>query len=214
VSGEVNVNKTGFIPGEIMVINASVDNLSNTKIHKTKLNLKRKLSLKSRTKTRSFSDIILTEDYEGIGKRKSLTLNNKPLQLPLDVAPTGLPNCSIIGLEYVLELEGVVKGCHGNLRVPARVFFASYSGLPNIPVVSYIPVAPVGYGEPTAPAIGGAPAVGVYPAGETQQTEPSASLPPSYQEASADANGAAAPPAAGSYYDWNQSAFTYNSSAT
>lgn len=219
INGEVNVNKTGFIPGETAIINANIENLSNTKIEVTKLNLKRVVKLKSRSKSRTFSDKPITIEYEGCAARRTLSLNNKEMQLPADFAPTQLPFCNIIFPEYVIELEGHINGCHINLTVPCSIFVASMAMLPPMPPVGLAPaVGPVppplpGPVHDQPPGYNSAAVSGAEPPAPSYQSvmgteegkQPHA--PVAYDNPTMP--GGTAPPA-GQYYDWNQSAFTYN----
>jgi len=220
INGEVACNKTGYMPGEIVVVNATLENLTNTDLPFTKINLKRNVKLKARGKTRTFSDIPIKQEFEACNKRKTLNLNNKSVQLPVDMAPSYLPHCNIIHPQYVIELEGQVSGCHINLRVPCEVFIGS-----ALPVVAM----------PTLPAAASTGLPPAYPGVVPENTNG----PPAYQPAD-NTNGVSntsyqpdqpLPPALTTnpltgqplnmnqpgtgnqndqYYDWNKSAFTYN----
>jgi len=221
LNGEVACNKTGYVPGEVVVVNATLENLTNTDLPFTKINLKRNVKLRARGKTRTFSDIPVKQEFEACNKRKTLNLNNKSVQLPVDMAPSLLPNCNIIFPQYVIELEGQISGCHINLRVPCEIMVGS----PLQPAVA-MPTMPTS--EPPAysnapPAYPSEP-VGVSNANYQpdqplpQQvppaltTNPLTGQPLNMGAASGAQSGAGGASGAqnGEYYDWNKSAFTYN----
>jgi len=175
ITAEIQLNKTGFVPGETVYCNINIENLSNTELVVTKLNLKRSVFLQSRTKGRTWSDIPVKLDQPGCKSRKTLVLNNVPFQLPVDLAPSMLPFCAIIKPNYFLELEGEIDGCHINLRAPCQLFIAGVN-----------PTGP-GYAQPVASD---------QPPSYQPLAQPSA---PAYQP-----TGYQPPPTNGGYYDWNK----------
>jgi len=183
------LDKTLFSPGETVIINANIENLSNTPIQVTNLNIRRKVKLKSAIKSKHFSDILLTFPFESCSERSSLNLNNKQIQLPPEIAPTDLPNCSIIIPEYYAELEGVINGCHINLRVYAKMIIGASIPLSFAPP----PNAATVYSEPPAYNVASTGSMFETPSSTAPTAPPADDKPPN-----------------GSYYDWNQPAFTYS----
>jgi len=182
ITAEIQLNKTGFVPGETVYCNINIENLSTTELIVTRLNLKRSVFLQSKTKGRTWSDVPVKLDQPGCKSRKTLVLNNVPFQLPVDLAPTMLPFCGIIKPNYFLELEGEIDGCHINLRAPCQLFIAGVA-----------PTGP-GYAQPVASD---------QPPSYQPLTQPSA---PGYQPSGYQPNGyqPSAPPTNVGYYDWNK----------
>jgi len=126
INTEMNLNRTGFVPGEAILININIENLSKTDIRGTRLWLERRVVLKAEQNTKVEDDRIVQLNTEGCRRGDTKSLVNQALQIPLGMAPTDLPYCNIIQVVYKVRAEVVVAGCHTNLQMTAPIFIASF----------------------------------------------------------------------------------------
>lgn len=115
----VSIPYGGYAAGQSINMLIEVVNQSNVEIERTRIRLKRFTNYTSstpETKTRSESTTILEIFREGIkeGERKRMECS---LLLPSILTNSNGRFCRVVRIEYVLQVEGVVGGCHSNPKV-------------------------------------------------------------------------------------------------
>nr|CAB3223206.1 arrestin domain-containing protein 3-like [Phallusia mammillata] len=213
IEGKVNTDRIGYVPGEFININASIENNSSTTLEGSSYDLVQMVTQHSTRKSRSFPVTLVSGRGPGCGSHTSAHLSNQRLQIPA-LPPSPLRFCNIIDIRYFVQLCVETPTCHINLRVPApieigtiplRSTMGNMATPPEVAETSFQPV-------PTAPI----PNTTEY-APQPQPTNFQAP-PPSYSaatavniETKATYEGTATTFAPQyNYYDWSQSAFTYN----
>jgi len=154
ITAEIQLNKTGFVPGETVYCNINIENLSTANLTNTRLNLKRSVFLQSKTRGKYWNDCLTKLDLYECKKGNVLVLNNVPFQLPVDLAPSMLPFCSFIKPNYFLELEGEINGFQTSFRASCQLFIAGVNQTePDSaePVVSYQQQNYQPFTEPSVP---------------------------------------------------------------
>nr|XP_026690174.1 uncharacterized protein LOC100182640 [Ciona intestinalis] len=153
---------------------------------------------------------------EPISSNQRRTLRNEATLTIPDVVATGLKYCNIIDVTYTLQVYVFICLCGATMNLqPMTVTIGSkMSDETEQTQIQAQPTAPQyefsAYLPPTTsvPASQPSDIVGVSLGPGKVNYEPP---PPSYGEAMAkDTYNPSAPPAPTQYYDWSQSAFTYN----
>uniref|UniRef100_H2Y4Z2 Arrestin C-terminal-like domain-containing protein n=1 Tax=Ciona savignyi TaxID=51511 RepID=H2Y4Z2_CIOSA len=211
ITAQVHIDRMGFVPGEFISINASVENGSTSKLPGTSASIIQQVIFKATTKSRTLSNTVIEMNGLGMDGGKSLQWTNERLQIPA-IPPSMLQYCNIIDIQYFLQFMVVTPGTSINLRtkIPLQIGSIPLQGL-----------TPYSVALPSAP-----PMPGAFPTGETPAPQPPPSdfqpPPPSYMAAVGgevdikddDDNehmmGGTTFAPQYTYYDWSQSAFTYN----
>jgi len=202
IKTQVTLDRNTYKPGETITFNATIENLSSTNIYSILVSLTRNVKLVSHTKTRTFSDVVLSVGYGSCSAGQPLYLTNKQITLPIDIAPSTLPYCNIIDVDYILEFKANFNGCNMAQKIPLQVIIGAIvpgqpaMGQPLGPPAVGQPLGPPAVGQPLVPpAMGqplGPPAMG-QPLGPPATVEPSAPYQPSND---------AQFPSTGGYYNW------------
>lgn len=115
---DIEIDKTGYVSGESILVNASIDNKSNTKIMYCDILLFQESVYSgqfirpgkpSHAKERSHKDIICHVRQPGVEKRTTARWDNIAVHVPC-VPATGLDGCSIIDTSYYLKIRLVPPG--------------------------------------------------------------------------------------------------------
>ena len=176
LSMEINVNKTGFVPGETIYINGFIDNKSNTKIKHCEVKLFQKVEYKASSSsitgggilhsggaTNSARKLIQELQQPGLEPKSSEKWVNLAFHIP-SAPPTGLDGCSIINLSYQMQIRVVPPGMHFSLDKDFPVFIGNIPlrdiAMPGQPQTGYPQQMPgqgsAGYSPQPMPGQGGA----------------------------------------------------------
>nr|XP_002129778.1 arrestin domain-containing protein 3-like [Ciona intestinalis] len=207
IAAEVHIDRTGYVPGEFIAVNANVENGSSSKLPGTSASIIQSVTFKTTRKSRTRSNTVVEINGQGMDAGKSLQWNNERLQVPA-LPPSMLRFCNIIDIQYHLQFTVVTPGTSINLRLnlPIQLGTIPLQGLTPYsihPPMGSFPVSspPV---EPSAPppptyepppptymaAVGGE--VNIRDEDDNEHIVGGTSYAPQY-----------------TYYDWSQSAFTY-----
>ncbi len=117
LSAEVTTNKTGFVPGEAILVQVTVDNQSNRVVKEASIHLKQRVTFyglkHGRGMQHSEKDInviayVNLPDEVKPGENKSW--KNQEISIPSDLPPSDLMNCTIIDISYSLLFNLVPRG--------------------------------------------------------------------------------------------------------
>ena len=100
------LTKAGYVPGETIVFNASIDNRSKDPIKSVEAYLDQRTTFIGGVGSRIHHNKIVSALYTGatIGPGTLGNWSNVPFQIPI-VCPSLLDTCRIIKLEYILTLN-------------------------------------------------------------------------------------------------------------
>lgn len=171
----INLPKSGFVPGESILITIEVDNHSNVTIESVEVKLREKLTFISRF---PHSD----EEYDSntVYKHKFNTRvaanQNKILQTDFYLDPEYnwklMNRCGIINCEYVIETEAEASGCHVNascekfITIGTEPFDMTIEGFEPIVPLAPMPIMSENYGmidQQPLPTYNGTEAFGPSP---------------------------------------------------
>lgn len=103
ISALVMLPKSGFVPGEVILMKADVDNMSNRAMNRTQVRIIQKVRYQATDAMKMAENRILHANQGEIPPGESQTWNNYPLHLPA-LPPSGPRGCSIIQISYHLEV--------------------------------------------------------------------------------------------------------------
>lgn len=112
ISAVIHTNRTGFVPGEMIVFNAEIDNQSNRQINGSKLRLVEHVHYVTQRKTKSETKVVVEIDpgtsdmWEGVVMR-----------IPAVLQTNLAGNCRIIKIKYELEFHVIPSGMSSALVV-------------------------------------------------------------------------------------------------
>ncbi|CAH1233700.1 ARRDC3 [Branchiostoma lanceolatum] len=174
---QVQTDRTAYCPGETVQMRGNIENNANEKVTHVTAKLIQVVSFHATSKSRSSSSTLSKTECQGCAEGQSSQVQMS-LTIPA-IPPSSLRYCSIIDIDYALEISGHIDGAHTSMDMtfPIKIGF--------IPLRSYYPSAPSFPAPPAAPA---AP----YPPGADAAYPPAAGMP--YPPA-----GDAAYPPAGGY---------------
>nr|CAB3223182.1 arrestin domain-containing protein 3-like [Phallusia mammillata] len=194
IEGTIATDRSAYVPGEFITISGSIENHSSTDLTGCQYSIFQQVTQRATRKTRSFPVEIVTNNGPGCKRHSSAQISNQRIQIPA-LPPSPLRFCNIIDIRYYVQLCVETPTCHINLRIPAPI------GIGTVPLqmAGRMP-------QPSAPPM------------STEDHAAEYAPPPSYSaatavniETKATYEGTATTFAPQyNYYDWSQSAFTYN----
>ncbi|XP_077969933.1 arrestin domain-containing protein 3-like [Styela clava] len=227
IEAEFHTDRSGYVPGEYILINAAITNSSNSKVKYTSAQLMQNVTYHATTKTRNDSRVVNTITGPGVGKRATENWTNERLQIP-PLPPSELLHCRIIDISYSVIFQAHLRTCAVDMRLYAPITIGTipirslqmYGNQPPQPIgiepLAVTPSAPPNESFPPNPLPNPEQATSAYPTPGTFNLPP-----PSY--ASATGGGAIIKDDDDgytmgdtsftpqyTYYDWNQSTFTSN----
>ncbi|TRY73991.1 hypothetical protein TCAL_05534 [Tigriopus californicus] len=104
ISALVMLPKSGFVPGEAILLEADVDNMSNRLMNRTQARLIQTVRYQATDASKVVENPILKADQGQIPPGESQTWNDHPLRIPA-LPPSGPRGCSIIHISYKLEFH-------------------------------------------------------------------------------------------------------------
>lgn len=147
----VSLPQSGYVPGQVVPILAEIDNISNVAISNVHFSFQKIIAYHSQSPRRETKRevVVLQKMQIGAVEAGGSKTFNQPLTLPA-LPPSNLTNCSLIDLDYEIQVECVVSGMHTNLttKIPLTIgtipLMNGAAGAPSAPVESPAdaPVAP------------------------------------------------------------------------
>lgn len=168
---------SGYVSGQDIPVTIEIDNASNVTVRDVICKLKKLITFISKEPYGSKREEAITVGeivFDGVLPNGSNTAT-RFLKVP-PVPPSALDNCSIIDLSYYMKVVAEVDGCHANLKTSTPIIIGT------IPLVSYQPAFQTWGSTPAGTISSGSGPGWNVPSGDT-------SLPPSYAEISAPAQG-------------------------
>nr|XP_002123090.1 arrestin domain-containing protein 3-like [Ciona intestinalis] len=217
ITAVVRADRTGYVPGEFITINATAENGSTRKLKLTRASVVQKvrfMAVAPHKKTRTWRKSMADVEGPAVTRRQTIHWNNERIQIPA-LPPSELRNCNIMNIEHYLEFRVVLPRLSKDLcvKVPIK--------LGTVPLQGITPYSQL---PPTMPQPGGEIPLQPTATAPTPQPMPPAYQmpPPSYMAVVGgevaikdddDNNhmmGGQSFAPQYTYYDWSQSAFTYN----
>lgn len=170
ISAMFRIDRTGYVPGDAILLNAEIKNDSNRTMNSSKVRLIMSTAYHATTKTRTVTNEVTSVRHGPIEPYGSDVWSGDRLHIPA-IPPSYLVGCSIIDIRYILLLEVDPAGPAFDLEVPLEIIIGT------IPLRTYVPTyAPQAYPQPVgAPPLGGAEGGTVSPSAPDLP-------PPSYAE--------------------------------
>ncbi|XP_075239427.1 uncharacterized protein LOC142334975 isoform X2 [Convolutriloba macropyga] len=136
----LDLERTGFCPGESIVVNAKCENGTSRKILRTSVDLlqvinylgnKKPLIGSVQSKTRRTMKVVQSVRGEGCGGHSIVHWNNVPLIVP-PVPPSRLDGCNIIDVQYLIRFTAYLKNgkrlfCETGVLVGTEPLTSSYA---------------------------------------------------------------------------------------
>ncbi|XP_052785721.1 arrestin domain-containing protein 3-like [Mya arenaria] len=134
VTASLRINKRGFVPGESIVCDASVLNGSETSIRATKIKFYKIITygdspLESVTREKTTICEVIRGKLKP-GHEESFV--SEYLLLPPSLPMTSLPGCSLIDVDYVIELKVVASQSKMSICLPLLIIVGSISTDENL----------------------------------------------------------------------------------
>lgn len=173
----IDVGRQGYVPGEMIVFNADINNKSNRTMTCSKASLIQQVKYHATNKTRTVNNCLQEQRHGKIEGGGTDVWRNERLFIP-PVPPSYLLGCKIIDIRYLVMITVDPSGIGFDLDVPVEVVIGS------IPLASIAQQYGVNIPQTIAPPPAGAPA-GLYTDPSSNQT-PGLAMPnlppPSYAE--------------------------------
>lgn len=167
----LRVSRSGYVPGEKILINAECSNKTNSVVNYTEANIHQIIKFHAQGKTKTIDRKVAQIKKEAIPEGDDYIWSEVGLVVP-PLPPSKLQFCNNIEIDYKFKFKVCPSGCHGNLdhevpliigSIPLRENFtlfqpaAPFQPLP-LPSTSYpTPMPPI---APSAPIGGAAPPAG------------------------------------------------------
>ncbi|OWF44458.1 arrestin domain-containing protein 3-like [Mizuhopecten yessoensis] len=142
ITGKLRLNRTGYVPGEKIMVQGEVVNHSRRAMKNHQINLLMNVNYHAGGKTRRVQTEVAELRKIEIPPGESDSWNGEGLVIP-PLPASGLPGCSIITIDYTVELQVVPSGLAFDLSVPIPVIIGS------IPLVSVVQQFGVPMNKPT-----------------------------------------------------------------
>merc|ERR1711892_833985 len=122
VFATVQLDRTGYVPGETIFLQATADNKSNMVMEYTSVTLVQITTFLSSTRTveTKTRDEVLVVGKEKIEPGESDSWHDTALKIPL-LPPSDLPQCTNIKIDYVLEFRVLPSACAFDLCVEVPI---------------------------------------------------------------------------------------------
>jgi len=125
INGEVVCNKSVYKPGEIVLVNATVENLSGSDLTCTIIKLIRSVRLIVSGRSVTFYNTLVKQEFGGCTKRETWSMNNISIQIPTNAMPSHFPNCDSIDIRHFIEMK-CKMWTHKNFHVYCEINVESY----------------------------------------------------------------------------------------
>ncbi|XP_042206224.1 arrestin domain-containing protein 3-like isoform X2 [Homarus americanus] len=172
----LRLDRSGFVPGEKMIINAECSNMTNVKINSTKAVIHQTITYHAEGSRKKEHRKVAELKRPEIKPGDDDIWSGVEMLIPA-LPPSHLEFCRIIDIDYEFKFEMDPSGCHTDMEYEAPIVIGS---LPLKQYFSSFMSAPVMYpGQP--PVAGFSPVPGQPPAPGFVPGQPGASgMPPAY----------------------------------
>ncbi|XP_067665042.1 arrestin domain-containing protein 3-like [Haliotis asinina] len=141
ISATFSIDRQGYVPGEEIVINAEIENLSNKRVKKSKVILMQEVLYHATAKTKPKTHCYAKLKHGEIKQGDTDYWNGERLEVP-PLMPSFLRGCRIINVKYFLMLDVTPAGPSSDLVLYLTVIIG------NIPLQSVV-AQPSGVVQPT-----------------------------------------------------------------
>lgn len=124
ITGSLQLARLGYVPGEKIMVQGEVSNLSRRAMKNHQINLLMNVSYHARGKTRMIQTEVAELRKLEVPPGETDHWNGEGLVIP-PIPASGLPGCNIITIDYVVELQVVPSGIAFDLSVPIGVIIGS-----------------------------------------------------------------------------------------
>ncbi|XP_047490021.1 arrestin domain-containing protein 3-like isoform X2 [Penaeus chinensis] len=161
----VRIPRSGYVPGQKILLNAECSNMTRSKVSYSKATLKQTVKFYAEGHTKTDSHVVAEIKRGEIAAGEDDIWSGVEMLVP-PLPPSNLEFCRIIDIDYTLEFYLSPSGCHGNLSHSAPIIIGSIPLQENFgmfaPAAGYWnqPTAP-GFAPPGMPGVPPAPAYGV-----------------------------------------------------
>ncbi|XP_033749585.1 arrestin domain-containing protein 3-like [Pecten maximus] len=132
VTAVFRIDRSGYVPGEAIVINAEIVNNSDRSISSSRVKLIMNLRYYADGNTRFEKRDVAKVEHGPIEPHGSDVWSGDRLVIP-PIPPSPLANCNIIHMEYIVELKADVDNTPFDLEVPLNVIIGT------VPLQTYLP---------------------------------------------------------------------------
>nr|XP_039251906.1 arrestin domain-containing protein 3-like [Styela clava] len=120
IEAEFHTDRSGYVPGEYILINAAITNSSYSKVKYTSAMLMQNVTYHATTKTRIDSRVVNTIMGPGVDKRATENWTNKRLHIP-PLPPSESLHCRIIDITYSVIFQAHLRTCAVDMRLYAPI---------------------------------------------------------------------------------------------
>ncbi|XP_052278843.1 arrestin domain-containing protein 3-like isoform X1 [Dreissena polymorpha] len=124
ISATFRIDRQGYVPGETIQLSAEISNHSSRKMKASRVRLIMYIMYHAIQKTRSDQQDVAVTSHQAILPGGSDVWNREPLRVP-PIPPSNLIGCSIIDINYVLQLEVEPAGPAFDLEVPLELIIGT-----------------------------------------------------------------------------------------
>ncbi|XP_042871038.1 arrestin domain-containing protein 3-like isoform X2 [Penaeus japonicus] len=143
----VRIPRSGYVPGQKLLLNAELTNMTRSKVSYSKATLKQVLKFYAEGNTKTVDQTVAEIKRGEIPAGEDDTWSGVEMIIP-PLPPSNLEFCRIIDIDYVLEFYLSPSGCHGNLSHKAPIIIGSIPLQENFGIFA---PAPGYWNQPTAP---------------------------------------------------------------
>ncbi|XP_048735830.2 arrestin domain-containing protein 3-like [Ostrea edulis] len=123
ITGTIKVNRVGYVPGESLYFEASVQNMSN-RVCRMSAAFEMVTVFQAKTRRKTVPLRINTITHQSLQPGDSEVWGGERFILP-PLPPSYLPGCNIIDIRYILKLAIVPSGIAINMYVPVEIIIGT-----------------------------------------------------------------------------------------
>ncbi|XP_039254091.2 arrestin domain-containing protein 17-like [Styela clava] len=219
---EFHTDRSGYVPGEYILLNGTITNSSNSKVEASSAQLIKRVTYHATSKSKTVCQEVARINGPPVPKHGSVTWTNERLHIP-PLPPSEVNHCRIIDIVYFVQFQAHLRACAIDLRadcgmtigtIPLQSLDLYRNATPSeVPSAPSLPLSLAATAPPAAPQpLGFAPTQ--YSHNPPPPSYAAATGEEAYNIKDEDDNeytmGETSYKPQYTYYDWNESAFTYN----
>ncbi|XP_076439019.1 arrestin domain-containing protein 3-like [Babylonia areolata] len=124
ITGTVRIARRGYVPGEAILVDGDIENLSRRRMTKTTMRIYQQIDFHAQTKTRRERRVVAELQHGEIKPGGGDTWNAERLAVP-PLPPSVLRGCRIIDIHYFLQLNVDPAGIGFDLKVPVSIIIGT-----------------------------------------------------------------------------------------